>query len=353
VAAFLLAAGAGPDPVGAADPPWDPPACPPTTSAAEGRAWFRLDATLDRRGSLAGQRLAVGDAVAGSRRRLDLARESFAAGPFGDLVLVGSDDGRRSVLRLVDAVRACAATIGEDRDVVRSGLVTPDGTAIVEHRVDRRTRADLGVWRRPLRGGDTVRILGPIVVDPTAGPTFATELAWGTDGRLAVMSCGQIVCRARVLDMATGEVDAIGDVGQLVGLTGGALVAYRPCAGLPCTIETIDVASGRRAALVARAGLATLVGVGRERLVTEAVDGERTVLHVLDLATGRTDDLGEVPAGYRLQTSAARAGSGISTPVTVLALLPDGRVPLDVGRGHGRLLDTLTGNPAPIREVRR
>ena len=351
LAAFLLAAGSRPGHVGAADPPWSPPACAASPDHAAGRAWFRVDDVLDRDGSLIRRRLSVGDAVAGTRRRIDLDAESFASGPFGDLVLVGSDDGRRSHLRLVDPVHDCATDVGDEADVVRSGLVSPDGAAIVEHRVDRRSRADRGVWRRSLDGREVIRIIAPATVDPAFGPTFATELAWGTESRLAVVGCGEIVCRARVLDLRTGDIRHVDDVGQLVGLSGGTLVVHRPCAGLPCAIEQVDIASGRRSMTVARAGLAVLAGPGYGHLVMEELDGERTVLHALDIARGRTRDLDVVPAGYALLVSAARSGSGVASDGLV-AIVPGGRVPLDVGGGDGRLVDPITGAPAPIQEVR-
>ena len=59
---------------------------------------FVIRPLLDGSGALAGQRLELGTA----RRealRLELPAESFAAGPFGRTILVGSDDGRRSTLR--------------------------------------------------------------------------------------------------------------------------------------------------------------------------------------------------------------------------------------------------------------
>jgi hypothetical protein len=59
-------------------------------------AWYRLDPMLGD-GTFVGQRLSVGTTSA-STRRLDLAAESFAAGPSGGLVLTGSDGGRRSPL---------------------------------------------------------------------------------------------------------------------------------------------------------------------------------------------------------------------------------------------------------------
>ena len=116
--AFAIAAATAPSRAGAADPPWDAPACDgtaPARVAAErasgaiaggtvgrvagrlaipGVPWFRVDPVLDRRGTLIARRVASGDAAAGSRRRFDMAPESFVAGPFGRVLLVGF--GRRT-----------------------------------------------------------------------------------------------------------------------------------------------------------------------------------------------------------------------------------------------------------------
>ena len=110
--------------LGAGDRPWVPRACagPPVTVAAaaarpdpktlaELRAepWYRLDPVLDGDGALRGQRLVSG--IGGRRGGMPaggLARESFAAGPFGRIVLVGSDDGAASRLHAVDPSDGCA-----------------------------------------------------------------------------------------------------------------------------------------------------------------------------------------------------------------------------------------------------
>ena len=106
-------------------------------------AWYRLDPVLDRTGTLAAQRLTAG--IAGQpSRQLDLAPESFASGPVGGLVLAGEDDGTVSRLRLLDPARGCATAVADEPAVIRSAVLDPDGRSIVEHRVDRTTRADLG-----------------------------------------------------------------------------------------------------------------------------------------------------------------------------------------------------------------
>jgi hypothetical protein len=309
--------------------------------------WFRVDPVLDATGTLAGRRMASGDAVTGTRRRLDLAPESFVAGPFGRVLLVGTDDGTVSRLSLVDPMAACAVAVANVSEVVRSGVLTPDGTAIVEHRVDRRTRADLGVWRRSLAGEATRRVLPPMAVDPAYGPTFTTELGWGTDGRLVAMSCGQTRCRARIVDPGGSEVRLVEEVGPLVGLAGDTLVVHEPCGGLPCPVTAIELATGRRRTLDPGAGMAVVAGAGR--IVTETADGAH--LRAIELRDGSAVELADLPAGYGLALSAARGGSALGVPSGWVAALPDGRVPLDVARGGARLIDPWTGSLSTIQEV--
>jgi hypothetical protein len=366
VAAFIAATAAAPGPVGAADPLWSPPACAPTDAPAlsarlggvagrvsAGIAWFRLDPQLDAGGTLVGRRLSSGDAAAATRRRLDLPPESFAAGPFGDVVLVGADDGRRSTLRFVDPVAGCTIEISASAHVVRSGLVTPAGDALVEHRVDRRTRADLGVWRRPLDGSVASRLVAPLPLDAAYGRTFATELGWGTDGRLAVVSCGQVRCRARIVDPTSGSIVTVPDVGPLVGLTGDTLVVQRPCAALPCAVEAVALGSGVRRVVVEDAGLASLAGPGRDQLVWESTGPSGAWLHRTDVRTGATTEIGRLEEGHLPLTSPARAASGIARPDGAVVVTPGGRVALDVGRGRGHRLDLFAGTTAALGELDR
>ena len=213
------------------------------------------------------------------------------------------------------------------------------------------TRADLGVWQRSLAGAAERRIVEPLEVDAAYGPTFVTELAWGTDGRLVVASCGQVRCRARIVDPGTGDRHVVDDVGPLVGLTGDRLVVHAACGGLPCPIDEIDLATGRRTTLEASAGLATLADAARGRLVAESLDGRH--LTVRDLRSGDVSELADLPAGYGLQLSPSRAGAGIAMPDGWVALVPDGRVPLEVGRGLVRFVDPASGRAATLAEVSR
>ena len=323
--ALLGAPGAaGPPALGAADPPWHPPACRGPAAArppGSGVAWYRLDAVADATGTLAGQRLTVG--VVGRRaRHVSLPPESFASGPVNGIVLVGDDDGTRSRLRAVDPERACATTIAVDRAVIRGAILTPDGTAEVEHRVDRETREDLGVWRRSIRGGTAVRLLPGLAADAVHGRTFATDLRWASDGRLAVASCGELACRSRLVDPATGAETSTDGTGPVLGVTNGRVIAYAPCHGFPCAILAVDASSGAVDTLVPAAGPAAVAGRGDATLVFER--GGR--LTALDLST-----LAEtvVPASEGLVPlrSGSGANAGLELPPGEALLAPTGHAP--------------------------
>src|SRR5438093_6441996 len=218
---------------------WRPVACDGIARVGSGPigAWYRLDAQIVD-GVRRGQRLSIGVAGDPTIRALDLDSESFAAGPFAGTVLTGSDDGAASRVSLIDVAAGCAWSIDRSADVVRRATIAPDGQSIIEFRVDRRSRADLGVWRRPLAGpGPETRILGPIEPDQRFGPTWLTELSWSDDGALlAVSSCGEVACRVRWLDLGSGASGSVADptVGDVIGIGGDLLVAHGSCRGLPC-----------------------------------------------------------------------------------------------------------------------
>ncbi len=172
---------------------------PAVTALADGSAapWFRLDPVLDNAGALAGQRLALGlDGVPGVRT-LDLPAESFAAGPFGRVVLVGADDGVSSTLRLLDVAAGCAWPIATERNVVRRATVDRE-------RVGRSTRCASTARPAPTSGSGFARsaagiparqVLAAPVPDGRFGQTWSTEFRWDLDWRPA----GGPVVRGRCL----------------------------------------------------------------------------------------------------------------------------------------------------------
>jgi hypothetical protein len=320
---------------GGAERPWEPPPCtrqvaPSTTSAG---TWWRLDPRL-RAGWLVGQRLTLGSGRDGRRTFVDLPAEAFAAGPFGGVVLVGSDDGDHSVLSLIDVPGGCATPIGASDDVIRRATLDTDGGTVLEFRVDRATRTDLGLFRRPLAAdGSPERLLGPLDPDARFGPTWTTELQWSTDGRtLAMQSCGAVSCRTRIVDPAAGMVSQTVDPahGDIVGLTEERLVVHGACGGTPCPLISVDLRDGSRTTLAEAAGQAVIATGPSDRsvVVYEQVDGARLrSIDVDGVPVGEVDRL--IPNGLGLVPGAGRAGSAAELDPGVVVLGPGGRMPLE------------------------
>jgi hypothetical protein len=336
---------------------WQPDPCPSPAriGAAPSGAWYRLDPVLAG-GAITGQRLATGR-TGTVTRTLVLDAESFAAGPFAGTILVGTDDGRTSRLSLLDVGAGCAWSVGSSSDVVRGATLAPDGTAIYEHRVDRRTRDDLGIWRRSLDGsGQPLRVLAPVGADARYGPTWATDLVWSTEAQsLAVGSCGELACRFRVLEPATGRVSTIADpsLGDLVGLAAGRLITHGACRGLPCPLRSVGLAIGDHITLTDRAGQAVLATDerGRPVVVFEVdADGRNLRRIAVDGTDGR--DLDGDRDGRRLVPGPGRAKGAAELPPMWLLFGPDGRLPVDGSIGS-MLRHVLDGRTVPLGEVSR
>ena len=358
---------------GAAQRPWTPVDCPDGSGnrAAAVRwdgpsdlgnlaneAWFRLDPRVDRDGALTGQRLAVGlDGERGSRV-LDLPPESFAAGPFGRVVLVGSDDGSASRLRAVDVAGLCAWDVDETTDVIRRATIDPADLAIYEMRVDRATRADVGIWSRPIDGVQpAARVLEPIESDARFGRTFSTEFSWDLEGtRLVVQSCGEVACRSRVVTPGDGTVRTVEEpgLGSLVGLDGDHLVTYAACPGLPCPVIATDLTTGLRSELAGAAATAVLVStpVG-PRLVHEVLGDSAISLRAVALDGSSVTDLGPLPAGLRLHATAQTAGAATRIGSGWVLLSPDGRIPDNGPRARTLLRRVTDGMTVQLEEAAR
>jgi hypothetical protein len=356
---------------GAGSQPWQRRACGPATGgpaaamrlaapadlhALGDEAWFRLDPRLDRQGALQGQRLVIGIARDRTSHRMDLPPESFAAGPFGSIVLVGTDDGVASRLEAVDVAAQCAWLLATETAVIRRATVDPAATTVYEVRVDRATRADLGVWARPLDGSRApYRVLDPIEPDERFGRTFATEFAWNVAGStLAVSSCGELACRARVLDPSTGTIRTIAepDLGMAVGLAGDALVSYAACPGVPCPIVSTELTSGAQVTLTeAGTSAVTVATADGPRLVHEVITGNGLQLRSVRLDGSDPSDLGSLTVDQRLQPAAAVANAGTRVPPGWVVIDPDGRLP-ETGPGpETRLRHVPDGTTVQLDEV--
>ena len=343
--------------LGAPPAEWRPPTCagPARTGSAPSGAWYRLDTRIVD-GVNAGQRLSVGLASTSGVRSLDLDPESFASGPIAGAVLAGSDDGAATRLSLIDVGAGCAWSLGRSTDVVRRATLSPDGSAIIEFRVDRRSRADLGVWRRSLDGrGAAERILPPIPPDARFGPTWLTELSWSDDRTLlAVQSCGEVACRVRWLDLTTRASGLVADpgLGDMIGMTRDRLVARAACRGLPCPIKT-RAFGGRTTTLVAAAGQAIVAhdARGAIRVVYEA-DADGRALRSIGIDGTGDQAIAADLRGRRLVAGPSWAMGSAELPLGWIAFGPNGRLPIDgpVGATLRRISD---GRTVPFDEVPR
>jgi hypothetical protein len=358
--------------LGAGDRPWSPRSCtavagalasavgPPSPSEPDdlrAEAWFRLDPVLDADGALRAQRLVTG--LAGWRGRLaaELPPESFAAGPFGRIVLVGSDDGTRSRLDAYDVERGCAYPIATEIDVVRRATIDPAKRTVYETRVSRSDRADLGVWSRPLDGTAAARrVLDPLPADDRFGRTFATEFTWAAAGDgLAVQTCGEVACRIRVVapDGAAAETVVDPEIGPLIGFDRDRLVAYGACRGLPCPILSIDRARHSLSVIDPLGDTAEVVGtVDGARLVRVATDGAGRRLRATALDGSGAQDAGPLPDGLAPIPAAPDAGGGSRVPPGWLVLAPDGRL-ADASAIDRSELRRIDGTSVPLEEVLR
>ena len=359
--------------LGAGARPWTPRACagPPAdliTAAREpgptspggfpATPRFRVDPVIESGGALRGQRLWVGLGDLRAGRSMELPAESFAAGPFGRVILVGSEDGAASHLTAIDVANACAWPVGTEPSVIRRATVDPAGTGVYEMRVDRISRADLGIWWRPMDGGRPVRrILAPVAADGRFGRTYSTEFTWDVESdRLAVQSCGEAACRTRVISPRDGSVATLDapDLGLLIGLSGDRVVTYGACRGLPCPVVSTDLRTLDRQTLSLASGPAVVVRTpDGPRLVHEdgTIAGRRLRSIALDGST--SSDLGPVPEGLGLSPSPIQPRATTPLPMGWVLLAPDGTPPSGDPTQGAQLRHLPDGQTVPLDEAPR
>jgi hypothetical protein len=358
---------------GAGQRPWSPRACSDGTGNAAAAArssepvglgdmrqvpWYRLDARLDRSGALVGQRLGLGIDGGRSSRFIDLPPESFAAGPFGRMILVGADDGATSRIEAVDPAAECSWTLAHETDVIRRATIDPAGVLVYEMRVDRTSRTDLGIWAQPLDGSrGAIRVLEPIGFDDRFGPTFSTEFAWDlANESLAIQSCGELACRTRILGQDGNSLHAVDepDLGTMVGIADNVLVSYGACPGLPCQIVATDITSGVRSVIAdAAAGAALTATPDGPRLVHEVFADGGVAVWAVALDGSSASSLGSLPDGLRLHPAAGMADAGTLAPSGWVVLSPDGRVPSGGPDGLAQLRHVPDGTTVALEEVTR
>jgi hypothetical protein len=206
---------------------------PATLNDLATEPWFRVDPALDRDGALRAQRLIVGIGAGRARRASELPGESFVAGPFGRLLLIGTDDGSRSRLVAYDVARDCAWDVASEQRRHPAGDLDPASATVFETRVragvqgrprrvatdPRRDRAGVAVLDAPPRTSASVALLDRVRVGcirDTAG----------------VQSCGELACRTRFVVAPPGTADPPLDpeAGRL-SVSTGTTVAFAACRG--------------------------------------------------------------------------------------------------------------------------
>jgi hypothetical protein len=297
----------GPAPLGSGGEGTEGNATPSAgAGGARERAWWRITDELDADGALVGRTLVAGVA-ARTTLTMQLGAESMARGPVDGLLVVTSDDGATSKIRVVSIVASCSWLVHEDTDVVRSAILDGTGHVAYAHLVQRETRVDLGIFQ--VAAGDPRqsldRILEPLAPQADLGPIWATELRLdATGGELAVQSCSDRGCLARVVTLsAFGRPSTVirgPRQGTILGLAGDRLVTWAFCDGLPCAVQAWTAGPSKPMTLVDRAVGAGLTADGRYLVVvTDAATGR--ALRV-DVETGAVVELegispGELPLG--------------------------------------------------------
>jgi hypothetical protein len=299
-----------------------PPAVGAGRAAVPG-TFYKLQAQIDTAGVWTGQHLTIG-AAGQARAGLDLPAESSASGPHQGVVVVTSDDGSRSTLRLLAVARACAATAYATDSVIRHAILDQADGSVLFHMVSRGARTDLGVWRLAAGAATATRLVDALPATLGLGQVWATDLQLDPTGRLlAVQSCLDRGCLTRIVDLGAPSLPAMvvrgGRQGPLLGFAGNRLITWAACDGFPCAVLAWDPASAAPTELVAAATAAGLTAEGR-LLVAMSTDGSAEHPLVVDLTTGAVRGLHGLAPGDRPIAVGGLAGAGLELAPDQLAV---------------------------------
>lgn len=272
--------------------------------AARG-TWWRMVDRLDATGVLVGRTLFAGKGGA-TNLTLELGAESSASGPVGGVVVVTTDDGRFSDVRLVSAIEGCSWLVHHGEDVARSAILDASRGVMLVHYVTRETRDDKGVWRIAGMDPDATleQVLGALPLQPGLEPIWATELRLDTSGhRLAVQSCGELRCVTRIASLdgtgAASELVDGRDQGSIIGFDGARLVTWAHCQGLPCSVQSWARGETKSQLLVDQAVAAAFTFDGRTLLAVLDETGRAVRVDLLGNAKQRILGVaaGDLPLG--------------------------------------------------------
>lgn len=282
--------------------------------------WWKTIDRLDPAGTLVGRQVFVGRDGAATAVA-DLAAESAVSGPVGGIVVVTTDDGSGSEIRLLSFRDACSWVAHRSPSVVRSAILDPADGALFLHLLDRATRADRGIWKLADAATDAEPVLVAPPLDAGSRAGASVGLVWSTELRLdargsslAVQSCGDGGCLIRIVDLddVTAPPLVVGGPGQgdLLGFAGDELVTWSRCPGLPCSIVSWDPTTGGGRILVDEARSAGLTGDGR-RLVAAVASGPGAGVLEVDPATGAGRPLPGLAEGLEPLPGGRAASAGL------------------------------------------
>ena len=208
-------------------------------------------------------------AALGRSRPRTCRRSRSRAGPFGGIVLVGSDDGFASRLQTFDVARGLHLDVATERGChppgdrgsgrlrrsMRPASIEPaaptSGSGSARWTAARPDGSSIRC-RPTLASGERSRpsSRGP----PTANGSRSSPAARSPVGRGSSTRDGS----------PAGDVEAP-DLGVLVGFAGDRAVTYGACRGWPCPIVSVDVRTGARLTLDASGGQAVVAADVRGR----------------------------------------------------------------------------------------
>jgi hypothetical protein len=307
-----------------------------TRQAAQPGTWWKTSDSLDATGALVRRLLFVGKGGAATGR-IDLGVESSVSGPVDGLVVLASDDGSRSQVRLVSVAGKCEVVIDDRADVVRTVILNAHDGSVFAHVVARETRDDLGTFRiSPTANGSwQSQLAAPPLAGALAtevGQVYGTGLQLDRAGKhLAIQSCTDLACLTRVFDVANPNgAPAIlrgSDQGPMLGFAGSDLVTWGACPGYPCPVFGWNTATGEHRQLSSEATAVAITANGRRLLIVEgAATGSRTI--EVDAASGRSTSLRGLQPGLRPLSGGPGATIGLEVAADEVPMAAAGGDPL-------------------------
>jgi hypothetical protein len=241
----------------------------------------------------------------------------------GTIVYV-ADDGERSMIHRAEiAANGGDEVLAEMGEIVWSMAVAPDGRHAYLALVDREDdQLDLGVVRLALDGsGETLEVMAPASAQSpdrdgirlVAIARFGVDLLISADGRhLVRRTCLGGACTIDALDLESGELIALGPR-EMLGAVGGVLLSSR-CDDVRCFTEVVDLATGRTQELPVEAESTLALVDGRGTVVFAESTADGSALRAWDPFDGRAWELLRMRKGTAIMLGTPQGDLFVSMP---------------------------------------